>query len=154
MRSTLIGASAGAIIFGVSVSVLAQPPQGKGKPADAGRPSAVQFPAPQNSVGVIHPLQALAPPGNGNGFGLVKVNVATGGNAFGNGNAMGNGSVNGAIGKAPAMTASLASFDAEPLEEARNGMGERYSLQAVLPVAPGGFPSIQKQVPVPECFAR
>lgn len=116
------------------MGVLAQPPQGKGKPADAGRPSTVQFPAPQTSVGVIHPQQALAPPGNGNGFGLAKVN--------------------GVIGKAPVMTASVAPLEAEPLEVARTSPDERYSLQAVLPVAPGGFPSIQKQVPVPECFAR
>lgn len=38
----------------MSIDALAQPPEGKGKPAHAGPSPFIQFPVPQNSVGRLH----------------------------------------------------------------------------------------------------
>jgi hypothetical protein len=167
MRSTRFGACAGVVIFGVALGSLAQSPEGKGKPADAGRPSQVSFPAPQHAVGVIHARQVVASTpsavvgapalnaiGNGLGKGLANGNGAGNAGAAGAGNAVGLG--NNFPVKAPAIALAKKEAPAqkEPLDEARADDGKRYSLQAVLPVAPGTFPSIQKEAPIPECFAR
>jgi len=168
MRSTYIGACAGVVIFGVSLGGFAQPPEGKGKPADAGRPAVAQFPIPQHSVGVMHGASVIqsqrpAPPppsmtapasasgGIGHAFGNGNANATSAGQA---GNLPGSVSSVGQIAKTPGNAIAIAEIEKVPTDEKERGNGSPYSLQAVLPVAPGGFPAIQKSVPVPECFAR
>ena len=153
MRSTYIGACAGVVIFGVSLGGFAQAPEGKGKPADAGRSPIVQFPVPQQSVGVMHAASFIqsqrpaAPPPSMTAPASASSGI---GHAFANGNASGIGQ----IAKAPGGAIAIAQIEKEPADEKQRGYGSRYSLQAVLPVAPGGFPAIQKSVPIPVCFAR
>ncbi len=186
MRSAYIGACAGVVIFGVSLGGFAQPLEGKGKPADAGRSSTVQFLVPQHSVGVMHAASLIqsqrpAPPppsmtapgsasrGIGHAFGHANANstgaiqgadVPGNGNGNGNGNGTGNAFGNGngpAIGqvdKAPGNAIAVAQIEKEPADEKRRSDGSLYSLQAVLPVAPGAFPAIQQSVPIPECLGR
>jgi hypothetical protein len=184
MRSAYIGACAGVVIFGMSLGGFAQPPEGKGKPADAGRSPIVQFPVPQHSVGVMHaasviqsqrpaaPPPSMTAPGsasrgighafghaNANGTGAIQgANVPGNGFVKGTGNGNGNGNSNGLgidqIGKAPSDAISIAQIEKEPADEKRRSDGSLYSLQAVLPVAPGAFPAIQQSVPIPECLGR
>jgi hypothetical protein len=178
MRSTHIGACAGIVIFGMSLGGFAQPPEGKGKPADAGRSPIVQFPVPQHSVGVMHAASVIqsqrpaAPPpsmtapasasrGIGHAFGNSNAN-GTGagqvgnvpGSGTGNSNSNGNGLGISQIAKAPSGAITAVQIEKEPADEKERGYGSLYSLQAVLPVAPGGFPAIQKSVPIPECMGR
>jgi hypothetical protein len=163
MRSTRIGACAGVAIFGVSLACIAQPPEGRGKPADAGRPSFVGFPAPAKSVGVIHAQQPVA-------FTPVAVPAAPQGNATAA--AIGNvtfasspvatspiaGSPSSAalpVGdKAPVKVSAVAIADNALSTEPKSDDGTRYSLEAVLPTPTVAFPGIHKQAPIPVCFAR
>jgi hypothetical protein len=153
MRSTHIGACAGIVIFGVSLGGFAQPPEGKGKLADAGRSSVVQFPVPQQSVGVMHAASLIqsqrpaAPPPSMTAPESASSGI---GHAFGNANANGIGQ----IAKAPGDAIAVAQIEKEPADEKQRDYGSLYSLQAVLPVATGGFPAIQKSVPIPECLGR
>jgi hypothetical protein len=159
MRSTRFGACAGAVIFGMSLASLAQPPDGKGKPMDAGRPAHLSFPVPQHSVGVLHAASLIqsqrpAPPPPA----MTAPGPATGGigHAFGRSGGTGTGAGLG-IGQADkvsAKVAGVAPMEKASLDKPNADDGRRYSLQAVLPVAPGGFPAIQQEVPIPECFAR
>jgi hypothetical protein len=170
MRSTHIGACAGIVIFGVSLGGFAQPPEGKGKLADAGRSSVVQFPVPQQSVGVMHAASLIQsqrpapPPPSMTAPGLASRGI---GHAFGNSNANGAGQVGNVPGssngiglgiaqidKAPSDAIAIAQIEKEPADEKRRSDGSLYSLQAVLPVAPGAFPAIQQSVPIPECLGR
>lgn len=136
MRSTCIGACAGVVLAAASLAGLAQPPEGKGRPTDAGRPAFASFPVPQKSVGVLHSQQPLA-------FTPVAVPAMPQGNATG-----------AAIGNVTFAASPIAFASKEPLEESKADDGRRYSLEAVLPTAPGAFPSIPKQAPIPVCFAR
>jgi hypothetical protein len=139
MRRTLIGACAGVAFFGVSLACIAQPPEGRGKPADAGRPSFVSFPAPARSVGVIHSQQPVA-------FTPVAVPAVPQGNATAA--AIGN------VTFASSPIAAAAIAEAAPIAEPKSDDGTRYSLEAVLPTPTVAFPSIAKQAPIPVCFAR
>lgn len=47
-------------VFAASLQALAQPPEGKGKPAHAGPSPFIRFPVPQQSVGVVPRSQAAA----------------------------------------------------------------------------------------------
>jgi len=137
----------------VSLGGFAQAPEGKGKPADAGRSPIVQFPVPQQSVGVMHAVSLIqsqrpaAPPPSMTAPASASSGI---GHAFGNGNASGIGQV----AKSPGNSMAIAQIEKEPLGDSRADDGKHYSLQAVLPLAPGGFPAIQKSVPIPECLGR
>lgn len=54
MRTLGLTQCVGIVLFSISLLTLAQPPEGKGKPAHAGPSPFIQFPVPQNSVGVMH----------------------------------------------------------------------------------------------------
>jgi hypothetical protein len=154
----------GIIVLGISSSGLAQPPQARGRPADAGPPSFVQFPAPKFSVGVIHaqppalPAPTVAAPAvpaaAAASSAAAKLSTPAGG-AGRAGDRTGNGSSDG---KAGARDSGYASRSGD--ENASNGATissgneSGYSLQAALPVEPGSFPRIQRSVPVPDCVAR
>jgi len=52
----------GVAVFAASLQAMAQPPEGKGKPAHAGASPFIRFPVPQQSVGVVRHSQAVAVP--------------------------------------------------------------------------------------------
>jgi len=163
MRSKHIGACAGVVIIGVALGGYAQPPEGRGKPADASRSSIAMFPVAQQSVGVMQaagliqsqrpapPPPTMTVPGSAN-RGI--------GHAFGNGNGSGKGTGNGndlsigQVAKAPGNATGIDQIEKEPADEKQRRDGNLYSLQAVLPVAPGAFPVVQQSVPIPDCLGR
>lgn len=57
METACILRCIGVAVFAASLQAGAQPPQGKGKPEDAGPSPFIRFPVPQHSVGVIRRVQ-------------------------------------------------------------------------------------------------
>jgi hypothetical protein len=173
MRRTLIGACAGVAFFGVSLACIARPPEGRGKPADSGRPSFVSFPAPARSVGVIHSQQPVAftpvavpaaPQGNATAAAIGNVTFASSPIAAPTATtpAIASPAIAASPGpaalpandKAPVKLSAVAIADAALSAEPKSDDGTRYSLEAVLPTPTVAFPSIAKQAPIPVCFAR
>ena len=145
----------GLAVFAASLQALAQPPEGKGKPAHAGASPFIRFPVPQQSVGVVRHSQAVAVPQAkapelaGKAFGNVarangQANVA--GNAFGK-----------SMSPAPVVIAAPVVTAAPAVTDGRTGMVDLKAPGLPEPVvlASGAGPSpAQKKAPPPECGAR
>lgn len=142
-----------AAVLAASLQAIAQPPEGKGKPAHAGASPFIRFPVPQQSVGVVRHSQAVAVPQAkalelaGKAFGKsANPALVVRGNAFGK-----------SISLAPVVIAAPVVTAAPAVTDGHTGMVDLKvpGLSEPVVLASGaGLSPAQKKAPLPECGAR